>query len=246
MPRKSSHKTAKKVFRKKTPKTSRVRKVAVHRNLNPYTQNYCTIVETISPSVPSIPANVALFSQTTTSGAGAGGLFLSDTIRALNVAPFFQWYRIAEVEWIYSPFWTTFQEETVGAALTPSVPQLYFIMNRSGSFAQSATGINTFIEQGAKPRPWDKPFTVKYKPNTVAVSSINYNPVGGSQVTMISEAFNKWFPTYDNSNLDAFNVPFFGHMIYIRQDDGGVAGNIGRVDIKVRVEFKQPAIKPSA
>jgi len=90
---------------------------------------------------------------------------LNDFTRAPIIASQYRWYRAKKVEWIYQPFYNTFQEGSGDTAAV--IPNLLWIMNRN----QAAVDNNGIIsrglleQMGAKPIKFTKNYSVSYKPN---------------------------------------------------------------------------------
>jgi len=101
---------------------------------------------------------------------GYGAVFtLNDFTRAPVVATQYRWFRAKKVEWIYQPYYNTFQEQATDSGAV--IPHILSIMNRNQTFTTSGS-IGTPVitkqlleEMGAKPIKFTKDITISYKPN---------------------------------------------------------------------------------
>lgn len=84
--------------------------------------------------------------------------------RASKVAPHFQYYKAASVEWTYEPLYNTFQD---GAAAL-SKPYMYNLMNRNQERPFTNSNTQNFYNiqsSGAKPVALASTKKIKYRPN---------------------------------------------------------------------------------
>jgi len=167
---------------------------------------------------------------------------LQDFERSAALAPSFQWYRITNLVYKYTPKFNNYTDPATGG-VSPTMPQFWRIMNRNGSF--SATNTAQLAIQGAKPIPFTKALVVKYKPNTLITTAIAGND--GTSVMSSSELeWDKWIPTANVSGgtMSWPNVPYYGHQYVFQQDvlnTAEDAGYIFDVEITATIEFKDPS-----
>jgi len=222
-----------KVYRKKAYRSRS--KFGNPRAMGPTNNNYAKLVETIE--YENCNPNT-MYSALVT---------LSDTTRALALAQNFEFYRITAVEWKLKSLFNTFQDSISTTVSSPSKPELYWVMNRSGAFI--ATTLDQLVQQGAIARALDKDNIHKYKPNTTVSTGIN-NTDGTDIVASIPELkFNAWLPTQSRAPTSGspFQVPYYGHQFYINQEIPTQAVNteIASLEVRIVVEFKGPQQSPS-
>jgi len=140
--------------RRKAKKVA-VRRRRVPRGVGNAMNQHATIIETYDTPQDVLANNLSIGLNTF-----ALGLFP----RATQVSQFYKWYKAEYVEYIYTPYYNTFD----GTASSGAVPYFYSIMNRTQDIATPASGAITeqwLQSQGAKPRPFDRKIVIKYKPN---------------------------------------------------------------------------------
>jgi len=100
---------------------------------------------------------------------------LDSFVRASTLATNFRWYRATSVEYIYTPRYNTFQEDSTNA--NPQVPYMYTAMNRTQD--SSLPGDPTLfpeymLSQGSTPKKFVSTRTLKYKPNWCSGGLVYY------------------------------------------------------------------------
>ena len=100
---------------------------------------------------------------------------LSQFTRANQLGEYFKWYKPVSVTWILEPMFNVYQSGTSN----PAVPYLYKIMNRTQD--NTPLILNDFLAQGAKPIKFNKPITIRYKPNwcSPGLLSMSVVPISG-------------------------------------------------------------------
>lgn len=206
------------------------------------TQNHASCVET--NEYMDINANVLHYFQ----------FKLSEFPRSNQIASQYAFFRPKAVEWSVEPFFDTYQEASGGAS---SVPQIMWVMNRSGQF--NLTTKAQLEDMGAMPRKFIRNHIIKYKPNTLQLMAepsrlgINANGSGGDFAPFYSGAAlsaDKWIPyqstAIDNgtpaADLTVFNAlyqTFFGHIMLVEQQVS-VVDTVARIRCRVHWEFKDP------
>lgn len=214
-------------------------------------KNYCTITESQRDS-SFINANVAVFEQ----------FNIAAFPRALAIARFFKFYRCKSIVYDYDPLSNTFQDAVSGNS--PTIPYMYYNMCRDGS-ANGDTNLADFLAAGARPIKFTKKIVVAYKPNLAQNINVvdNANPSSLNVYSLGSTPlYDKWLSTdglqntsqagntepVENAILNSTNTivtpiaipPYYGHNVYIVQDDQGAAAAVARKSITVIWEFKEP------
>lgn len=117
------------------------------------TKQYATTIETVD--YEDISGNSGYSAQFT----------LNDFTRSPVIASQYRWYRAKKVEWIYQPYYNTFQEGATDTAAV--IPHLMYVMNRNQTITVESGIITKQLleEMGAKPIKFTRDLTVAYKPN---------------------------------------------------------------------------------
>lgn len=166
--------------------------------------------------------------------------------RAADVAPNFGLYRIAKLEWSLRPYFDTYTAATYqGGAIgnqPVAVPYFYWKINRYGEAPAAFTG--TFLrEQGAVPiRIDEKIIRWSYRPNVLLAdtgAAAAAQQGGSGQVKMTP-----WLSTDQTPGNNVFGLSSTQHYGHLMIAEGPAAGNampnIGRLEVKVVYEFKNP------
>jgi len=234
----------KRVYKRRKPAAARRRRAGPSRSLNPSYQ-VATVVETLDPNISYIQ-NTPYFQN----------VQLSQFQRCVAMATLYEQFRIEEVKYVYTPLYNTFQEASAGPA-TPTVPYVYTLMDRLQSLNPSTSVLADYVLAGARRLKFDKPITIKYRPNTVVTTGAQTAGVtvlpANQQLLQINGAdYGRWFPCVtqrvgspgdDTPNtLSAHNQEYNGHHIYFRQDSGVALLAIATVAITVRVSYKNPMV----
>jgi len=219
----------------------RARRTGVPRSLNPRHQ-VATVVETLDPGV-SFLENVPAFQN----------IQLQSFKRCIAMSNLYEQFRIEEVKYTYSPLYNTFQEASVNA---PSVPILYHVMDRLQSLNPSTTTLSDLVQMGAQRRVFQKPISIKYRPNTMISTGVSGTVTPGFpgvEVFQINGAdYGRWFPcatqniTQPGQNtpntLSAHIQQYNGHWTYFEQSNAIAVTPCATVAITIRVSFKNPLV----
>lgn len=165
--------------------------------------------------------------------------------RAAAVAPNFGLYRVAYMQFTLRPYYDTYTPNLGQAGggqignQPDAVPYLYWKMNRYGD-APAAFTATYLRQQGSKPiRLDDKIIKWGYKPNILLADSTN--PVG---LTSGQIKITPWLNTDSAPQDNAFalsSTVHYGHLMYVEgQASGNAMPAIGRLELKVIYEFKNP------
>lgn len=191
--------------------------------------------------------------------------------RALLMARLFKYYRCKKIVYDYVPNSNTFQDAASGNS--PTIPYFYYNMNRDGASGGDNT-LNQFLADGVRPIKFTKKLVIAYKPNLSQLISVvdNGKPTNINTFALGSTPiYDKWISTdglqagqagsWTGSTEPVSNVPidttgtlnvlntiaippYYGHNIFIVQDDVGASITVGRKSITVIWEFKEPVLNP--
>lgn len=231
------------------PRRKMVRKMRLPRRSLGVSTDVATITETINTLDGLIPA------ATTTCHSQN----IQDFPRALDVARNFMFYRISKVEYIYTPYYNTFQQAQTGSSSDAvGAPLFYMLMNRTGTL-NSLTTLSNLEACGAKPRKFTKAIRVAYKPNLL--QNIVVSSGGNGDVPSVIGAepvYDKWLATEQalksqigtnpqaNVGIPQFNSPaYYGHNYIITQNDSVPGTALGELTCHVTFEFKIPSVNPT-
>lgn len=179
-------------------------------------------------------ADIASCSVKRTIVPDAGGNFLTnvmynmrDTVlatylRAVQVSRAYQHYRIKKIALTLKPTYDTYQ---IGAG-NPSRPQIYYIIDKSGSIP-AGINLEALKQMGAKAHRFDeKPFTISWRPSVLTADQTN---VG----TLPAQYKISPFLSTDQDQVDHLGVFWFVEQLF----GGGVQYN---AEVEVQFEFKKP------
>lgn len=196
-------------------------------------QNYATISEV---------GNMGVFNANT---AYAQTFNIDDFPRAKEMSKLFMFYRPKIVVYKYIPQYNTFQDGNAGTA-----PQILMIMNRCGN--NDAYTFNDFCKMGALPKGFIKPVKLTYKPNLLKSLQIVQQPPGSGNIYNqgITPHYG-WVQTYTgqrvlnrdtaSDTLLTYNNPtFYGHDVFIYQENAGSEVDVCNTTKWVVWEFKHP------
>lgn len=190
--------------------------------------------------------------------------------RALLMARLFKFYRCKQIVYDYVPNSNTFQDAASGNS--PTIPYFYYNMNRDGSSGGDNT-LNQFLADGVRPIKFTKKLVITYKPNLAQLINVvdNGKPTNINTFSIgLTPVYDKWLSTdglqnqagswigstepVDNAPIDTTGTlnlvnsvaipPYYGHNIYIVQDDAGASATVGRKSITCIWEFKEPILNP--
>lgn len=197
-----------------------------------------------------------LFINATGNGTSASpsqsyGLYnfsLTTSPRAVQVARAYQEYRIASVKAIFKSCADTFESLGVSTGANPSVPYLYTMIDRTGTFDNAATNSLTLKQAGAKPRRLDdKPITVTWKPTVMIGSGDDASPPGPAPVLELAAAYktSPWLTTNANANEPtgswaANSVDHMGLVFAAECPRGPLPVQVCTVSFIITYEFRRP------
>jgi len=195
---------------------------AKHSVMSPNTQ-FARIVETVSyesanqnsPYVQSVTAN--------------------QFDRVVNLMSNYRYYRIVDVAVEFRPLQNFAQVGISGENLT----NFFSIMNTNGL---EPTYFNPawLRSQGAKPRLFNKPITIKYKPK-ILIEGVN--GVDNTATGTVSKSALTWLPTYRNGLPTTINsdIEYWGLMYEFENTIyPHLTSTVAEVFITVVAEFKEP------
>jgi len=226
------------VRKRRGARKGRARRSGPARTLRPNWQ-VASVVETIDPGYLLIE-NVPYFQQT----------YLQAFKRCIGMANLYEQFRIEEVAYTYSPFFNTFQEGLAGAT---SVPFAYVVKDRLQSLNPATTTLTDIIQMGAQRIRFDKPFTIRYKPNTMVTTGASNPAVASAQILQINGTdYGRWFPCVtqnigsgqDNTpqTLSAHTQLYNGHWVFFDQTLADPNTQVASVSITIRVSYKNPMV----
>lgn len=126
---------------------------------------------------------------------------MSDFARAVQVAQAYQFYRIKSLEFKFLPKFDTYQAGGVA-----SLPNLLYMIDRSGAIPTNFTAGN-LLQMGAKPRRFDdKNILVRWRPSVL--TDVAYQVGGGAGSSAPSQyKISPWLATNQNSTSASPWVP---------------------------------------
>lgn len=150
----------------------------------------------------------------------------------VNVARSYQFYKIKRVSFKFIPLADTF---TAGGG--QSVPNMYYMIDRSGSIPANVT-LDGLKAMGAKPLRFDDKTIVRgFAPSVLTVDTAAPGVFQSSQYKI-----SPWLSTNSNAlNAGPWNPSTIDHMgifWYVQQEIGNNAGY--RVEITIEFQFKKP------
>lgn len=156
--------------------------------------------------------------------------------RAVQIAKGYQHFRIKKIALTLKPVYDTYQQ----AAGNASRPQLYYMIDKSGSIPANAT-LETLKQMGAKAHRWDeKPFTISWRPSVLTADTTAPGVVGSAQYKIspwLSTAARPLIAPWAPSTVDHLGV-----FWYVEQFFGG--GTQYNAEVEVQFEFKKPLFQP--
>lgn len=170
--------------------------------------------------------------------------------RALQVSRNFKYYRAKRVVWTLIPQYNTYNATT---ATTLSLPQVSFIMNRTGD--NTIWTAAEYDAQGAVPTTFAKKRVVAYKPNLVQPLQVRLATLSALPTLAnmgSTPLYDKWIPT----NVFNIDIPpsgvapalaqanetamYYGHSMLFTQLNTTVQNSLGSLFCEVEWEFKDP------
>lgn len=170
---------------------------------------------------------------------------LTNSARATQVAQGFQEYRISKVEVHFKPCADTFDANVVGTGASPSIPYLYYMIDKTGSLANATTNTQVLKQAGAKPiRLDDRTIKVHWRP---AVQIGSSDSAGGpAPVSELAAAYkiSPWLTTNANAAEGTTwapnSVDHMGLTFGCEQPRGPFPTTVASVSIRVTYEFRKP------
>lgn len=174
---------------------------------------------------------------------------LTNSARAQQVAQGYQEYRISKVEVDIKPCADTFDSQAVAAGSAQSVPYLYYMIDKTGSFANPTCNTQILKQAGAKPIRLDgKTIKINWRP-TVLVGSYDQANVGPAPVSESAALYrtSPWLTTNANA-LDAAagatwspnSVDHMGLSFGAEQPRGPFPLTVATMTVRVTYEFRKP------
>lgn len=159
---------------------------------------------------------------------------LSDFTRAVTVASAYQKYRMSGVTLTIKPNQDSYTTVAAGA---PQKPNLYYMIDKSGSIPTAVT-LEALKQMGAKPFALDEhPFPITWKPAVLTADQNSAGTVSASQYKV-----SPWLSTNANPTGGAWTPSAIDHQgikIYIEQTGATTAYNL---EIEVQFEFCKPLL----
>lgn len=194
----------------------------------------------LSKAMPRIPNEVASCSVTHDLGYDSMGTIykfsefsLPGWLRAVEIAQFYQYFRITKVTMRFIPVADTYIAGNPG-----ELPNLYYIIDKTDATPFNAD-VTTLKNMGAKPiRFDDKTIVVSFKP---AVLWKGYDE-NGTNTNFAMSKISPWLSTNDNNTSDSqpWSPCSVDHHGIVYGVFGGVAGANYRVETTAHFEFKKP------
>lgn len=156
---------------------------------------------------------------------------LARNVRAASVAHGYREYRITKVEYQFIPLFDTF---TAGGSLT--VPQLYYMIDKDGTFASVNTA-DQLMEAGAKPRRLDdKTIRIVFKPTVLGLTFDKDNLTNPFSKPMVSP----WLATNKMNVTGGWGPSSIDHMgiTFIVDADPSLKYN---VRVTSHIQFRKPS-----
>jgi len=167
--------------------------------------------------------------------------------RAIPIAQAYQHYRIKKITLEFKPQYDTFTPAVGAASTGVLVPNLFYMINKSGSIPTNPT-VDNLRSMGAKPiRFDDKKITVSWRPSVLQENAGVLGDVGSGY------KISPWLSTNANANAPGlFQPSTVTHLgIYFTVQRTGIlpAGiaELGYdVQLTVDFQFKKPLVKTSS
>lgn len=152
--------------------------------------------------------------------------------RAVIVAQAYQHYRIKKITLTVKPTFDTYQQ-AVGAG---SRPQLYYMVDKSGSIPDNIT-LEALKQMGAKAIRFDeKPISISWRPSVLTSDNVAPGVNFAAQYKIspwLSTSRNPLINPWQPSQVDHLGLFWFVEQLFA----GGVQYN---AEIEVQFEFKKP------
>ncbi len=172
------------------------------------------------------------------------------SVRVTDIGQSYQFFRIRKVNWQIRPAFDTFQASATGSATT--VPQLYWRMDREGTFTSSTT-LETLKAAGCKPIRLDDKIIAKnfapavVLPTLVTPANASADPPTPAVYGNGAKRISPWLPTNANAyvqgaaNWVANSIDHLGIIFCVDQDSGvSVNAPCGYLSFTVEYDFKKP------
>lgn len=169
------------------------------------------------------------------------------TERAVGIAQAYQHYRIKKIKLEFKPQYDTFTPAVGAAGTGVLVPNLYYMINKSGSIPTNPT-IDNLRAMGAKPvRLDERVITVEWRPSVLQENAGTVGGVGSGY------KISPWLSTNANANAPGLWQPStVNHLgiYWIVQRPGtlpqGMAELSYDVQLTVDFQFKKPLVKTTS
>lgn len=171
---------------------------------------------------------------------------LTNSTRATQIAQAYQEYRISKVEVTVKAAADTFVGLDVGTGASPSIPYLYYMIDKTGTFESNGTTSQTLKTAGAKPiRLDDRTIKIQWKP---AVEIGSSDAAGGpAPVSELAAAYkvSPWLTTNANAATSSLpwapnSVDHMGLVLAAEQPRGPFPTTVASVSVRITYEFRKP------
>lgn len=179
---------------------------------------------------------------------------LTNCDRAIQVARGYQYYRIKYIKATFKPHHDTYTQGLGGnpsgtpPVAAPTVPYLYYYIDKTGSFLNNNINFNSMRDAGCKPKRFDdKAITIAWKP-VVVTSTFNFdaNLAPWAADTKVSPwIFTNANALSTNTLWNANSTEHLGLVFGVEQDNVGVTPQQYDVDLTYVFEFKKPTYQSS-
>lgn len=191
--------------------------------------------------------------------AGIVSVQLANFPRALRVSKNYRFYRCTKVELEFIPYANVF-------APGQAFPELYYQTDVTAATLGQAPTVASMESRGVLPVKWTKPIKRYYSPavlrqeNLICQGYVTHGPdniINSVQPLTATPVKYKWYmteqafntqqyspappgvTTYVGPSADPTNLSYYG-CSWLANTPVAMAGNIGRLVVKVHWEFKQP------
>lgn len=169
------------------------------------------------------------------------------TERAVGIAQAYQHYRIKRIKLEFKPQYDTFTPAVGPAGTGVLVPNLYYMINKSGSIPTNPT-LDNLRAMGAKPVRLDENIiTVEWRPSVLQENSGVPGDVGSGY------KISPWLSTNANANAPGLwqpsTVNHLGIYFFVQRPGtlpAGMAELSYDVQLTVDFQFKKPLVKTSS
>lgn len=208
--------------------------------------DFARVVHTLQNELPLVANGNG--SSSASQSYGFYNFALNISPRAVQIARGFQEYRISNIKAVFKSCADTFDSLNVSTGVSPSLPYLYALVDRTGSFENAATNSQTLKQAGAKPRRLDdKTIVISWKPTVSVGSGDAASPPGPAPVLELAALYktSPWITTNANANEPTGawapnSVDHMGLVLAIEQPRGPLPVTAATVSFVITYEFRRP------